>query len=174
MSPPSPHVATSRPLKSAHKFPPPEDWYLLTAVHSPQTPPCFSLFWGSSSVDRARRSQRRGRRFEPGLLHQFRGVKRVAGGGKRKAESEKRIGGGGGIRTPGRRKPSSDFKSDAFNHSATPPSASARMRKHERCETRENFSSTSESIADFQAGLFLLETSSRQAGLEGFPAVFDV
>jgi hypothetical protein len=26
--------------------------------------------WGSSSVDRARRSQRRGRRFDPDLLHQ--------------------------------------------------------------------------------------------------------
>ena len=28
-----------------------------------------STFWGSSSVDRARRSQRRGRRFDPDLLH---------------------------------------------------------------------------------------------------------
>jgi hypothetical protein len=30
-------------------------------------------------------------------------------------------GGGGGIRTPGEREPTSDFKSGALNHSATPP-----------------------------------------------------
>lgn len=30
-------------------------------------------------------------------------------------------GGGGGIRTPGKREPTSDFKSGALNHSATPP-----------------------------------------------------
>lgn len=32
-------------------------------------------------------------------------------------------GGGGGIRTPGGLAPTSDFKSGAFNHSATPPEA---------------------------------------------------
>lgn len=32
-------------------------------------------------------------------------------------------GGGGGIRTPGGLAPTSDFKSGAFNHSATPPKA---------------------------------------------------
>lgn len=31
------------------------------------------------------------------------------------------VGGGGGIRTPGRVSPTSVFKTDAFNHSATPP-----------------------------------------------------
>lgn len=34
----------------------------------------------------------------------------------------KAVGGGGGIRTPGRRKPSTVFKTAAFDHSATPPS----------------------------------------------------
>ena len=33
-----------------------------------------------------------------------------------------KIGGRGGIRTPGRIAPTSDFESDAFNHSATLPS----------------------------------------------------
>ena len=34
------------------------------------SPKTADSIWGSSSVDRARRSQRRGRRFDPGLLHQ--------------------------------------------------------------------------------------------------------
>ena len=34
-----------------------------------------------------------------------------------------KVGGGGGIRTPGGLAPTSDFKSGAFNHSATPPEA---------------------------------------------------
>ncbi len=39
------------------------------------------------------------------------------------AEGLAEAGGGGGIRTPGGLAPTSDFKSGAFNHSATPPKA---------------------------------------------------